>query len=182
MLFNRYDILQLKYVKVCLYVLFDLVLYVHGKQLRSFWDGQLLNDTIPVQASWRQFTSVFSTQSLASIWQFQLFLNQWKREIICPQMNMPDARIDRQTAACQADMLPTELSRPNCLWNDFFWEEPYERQQKTVDRLLIWHKISQNMSGFVYELCGSVYVVWLWSCRYTFVQLVLPINSQAAYR
>ena len=26
---------------------FDLMLYIHGKQLRSFQDGQLLNHTVP---------------------------------------------------------------------------------------------------------------------------------------
>ena len=38
--------------------LFDLMLYVHGKQLRSCWDGQLLNQPVPAQAYWRQFTSI----------------------------------------------------------------------------------------------------------------------------
>ena len=40
------------------YPLFDLMLYVHGKQLRSCRDGQLLNHTVPGQASRRQFTSI----------------------------------------------------------------------------------------------------------------------------
>ena len=43
--------------KTCFVCLFDLMLYVHGKQLRS-WDGQLLNHTVPGQASRRQFTSI----------------------------------------------------------------------------------------------------------------------------
>ena len=30
--------------------LFDLMLYFHGKQLRSCWDGQLPNHTVPGQA------------------------------------------------------------------------------------------------------------------------------------
>ena len=38
--------------------LFDFMHYVHSNQLRSCWDGQLLNQTIPGQASWRQFTSI----------------------------------------------------------------------------------------------------------------------------
>ena len=38
-------------------ILFDLMLYVHGKQLRSCQDCQLLNHTVPGQASQRQFTS-----------------------------------------------------------------------------------------------------------------------------
>ena len=41
------------------FVLFDLMLYmyVHGKQLRSCWDGQLLNHTVPRHASRMQLTS-----------------------------------------------------------------------------------------------------------------------------
>ena len=39
--------------------LFDLMLYVNGKQLRSCPDGQLLNHTVPWQASQRQFTSTW---------------------------------------------------------------------------------------------------------------------------
>ena len=43
----------------CLCVcLFDLMLYVHGKQLRSCWDGQLLIQTVPGQVSMRHFTSI----------------------------------------------------------------------------------------------------------------------------
>ena len=38
--------------------LFDLLYYVHLKQLRSCRDGQLLNHTVPGQASKRQFTSI----------------------------------------------------------------------------------------------------------------------------
>ena len=38
--------------------LFDLMLDVHGKQLRSCWDSQLLNHTVPGQVSWREFTSI----------------------------------------------------------------------------------------------------------------------------
>ena len=33
------------------FCLFDLMLNVHSKQLRSCWDGQLLNHTVPRQAS-----------------------------------------------------------------------------------------------------------------------------------
>ena len=36
----------------------SLMLYIHGKQLKSRWDGQLLNHTVPGQASHRQFTSI----------------------------------------------------------------------------------------------------------------------------
>ena len=41
-----------------LFCLFDLMLYIHGKQLRSCLDGQLLNHTVPGQASQGQFTSI----------------------------------------------------------------------------------------------------------------------------
>ena len=36
------------------FCLFDLMLYFHGKQLRSCWDGQVLNHTVTWQASLRQ--------------------------------------------------------------------------------------------------------------------------------
>ena len=52
--------------------LIELLLYVHGKQLISCRDGQLLNHTVPKQASWRQFTSMQCP--------FLLFMNQLKRE------------------------------------------------------------------------------------------------------
>ena len=38
--------------------LFDFNVYVYGKQLRSCWDGQSLNYTVPGQASRVQFTSM----------------------------------------------------------------------------------------------------------------------------
>ena len=37
---------------------FDLLLYVHGKQLGSCRDSPLLNRTVPRQISCRQFTSI----------------------------------------------------------------------------------------------------------------------------
>ena len=40
------------------FCLFNLMLYGHGKQLRSCWIGQLLNHIVPWQASGRQFTSI----------------------------------------------------------------------------------------------------------------------------
>ena len=54
------------------------MLYVHGKQLRSCWDSQLLNHTVPGQASQRQFTSIVSILSPAT--DNLLFLNQRMRE------------------------------------------------------------------------------------------------------
>ena len=41
---------------VCFF--FDLMLNVHGKQLRSCRDGQLLNHTVLGQASGRKFTII----------------------------------------------------------------------------------------------------------------------------
>ena len=38
--------------------LFDLLLNIHGKQLRLCWDGQLLNHSVSGQAFQRQFTSI----------------------------------------------------------------------------------------------------------------------------
>ena len=92
--------------------LFELMLHVHGKQLRSCWEGQLVNYTVPGQASQRQFTSIkcpFFRQYL---------LNQRKREIIFPRKNVSDARIDCGTAACEADSLLTELPRPVSMFRD----------------------------------------------------------------
>ena len=44
---------------------FDLLLYVHGKQLGSCRDSPLLNRTVPRQVSRRQFTSI--SNALANI-------------------------------------------------------------------------------------------------------------------
>ena len=49
---------RLSVPKPRIWFLFDLMLYVQGKQLRSCWDCQFLNHTVPGQASWRQFTSI----------------------------------------------------------------------------------------------------------------------------
>ena len=43
-------------LNVCLF--FYLLLEVHHKQLRSCWGGQFHNNTVPEQASQRQFTSI----------------------------------------------------------------------------------------------------------------------------
>ena len=60
----RIGLLQLQTPElfVCL---FDLMLYVHGKQLRSCWDGQLLNHIVPGQAS-RGSSPVLSALSFVS--------------------------------------------------------------------------------------------------------------------
>ena len=71
---------------------------------------QLLNHTVPGQASQRQFTSI-KCPILLLVADNLLCLNQWKREIIFPRKNVPDAWIDHCTAACEADMLPTELQK-----------------------------------------------------------------------
>ena len=44
-LISKHNVLQSKG-----FCLFDLMLYIHGKQLRSCWDGQLLHHTVPGQA------------------------------------------------------------------------------------------------------------------------------------
>ena len=49
-LFVRSWLSYIFFVFVCL-ILFDLMLYVHGKKLRSCWDSQLLNHNVPGQAS-----------------------------------------------------------------------------------------------------------------------------------
>ena len=41
-----------------LFCLFDLFLYVHGEQLRSCREGQLLNHTVSGQASREQLTNL----------------------------------------------------------------------------------------------------------------------------
>ena len=41
-----------------LFDLFDLILYIHCKQLKSCQGSQLLNHTVPVQASQRHSTSI----------------------------------------------------------------------------------------------------------------------------
>ena len=45
------------YVCKCFVYLFDLLHHIHSKQLRSCQDGQLLNHTVPGQASRRQLSS-----------------------------------------------------------------------------------------------------------------------------
>ena len=45
---------------ICFVCLFDLILYVQGKQLRSCQDGMLLYHTVPEQASRRQFINIKS--------------------------------------------------------------------------------------------------------------------------
>ena len=77
MLWARY-LMPLK-IKMCMQCLFDLMLYIYGKQLRSCQDGQLLNHTVTGQTSLGQFTSIVSI--LSPVTDNLLFLNQWKREI-----------------------------------------------------------------------------------------------------
>ena len=64
------------------------MLNIHRKQLRSCWVSQLLNHTVPGQASLRQFTSIKST-FFSPVTDNLLFLNQRKREIIFPRKNVP---------------------------------------------------------------------------------------------
>ena len=59
---------------------FDLLLYVHGKQLGSCRDSPLLNRTVPRLVSRRQFTTYLVPILLVSITDNLIFLNQPKRE------------------------------------------------------------------------------------------------------
>ena len=45
------------YISIYFDCLFDLLLYIHSKQLRSCQDSHLLNDTVPGQVFHSQFTS-----------------------------------------------------------------------------------------------------------------------------
>ena len=75
------------------------MLYVHGKQLRSCWDGQLLIHTVHRQA----FPSGGSLPVLSAhffeITDNLLFFNQRKREIIFPRKNVPDTNMAGQLLA-----------------------------------------------------------------------------------
>ena len=77
-----YNLYHLDRSWLCIICLFDLVLYIHGKQLRSCRDSQLLNHTVLRQVSQRQFTSIFCIffNILLPVTENLLFLNQWKRE------------------------------------------------------------------------------------------------------
>ena len=50
------------YIEKFRFVLFDFVLYIHGKQLRSCQVGHLLNHTVPGQAYCRQFTIIIRSR------------------------------------------------------------------------------------------------------------------------
>ena len=63
--------------------LFNLMLNVHSKQLRSSLDDQLLNHTVLGQASRRQSTSI--RRPFLPVTDNLLFLNQQKSEIIFPR-------------------------------------------------------------------------------------------------
>ena len=87
-------------ISVCL---FDLMLYLHGKQLRSCREDQLLNHTswagLP-EAVYHYLVSILSPVMPAE-------------EGTCFQRkNVRDARVDLGTAACESDSLPTELPHP----------------------------------------------------------------------
>ena len=60
------------------FCLFDLMLYVHSKQRRSYRDSHLLNHTVPGQIS--QFTSTYCNLVVSPVTDILLFLNQQKRE------------------------------------------------------------------------------------------------------
>ena len=89
-------------LQVCL---FDLMLYVHDKLLRSCRDCQLLNHTVLRQASQRQFTRIkcpFFCQKLTT---YSSCISG--RGNLFSTKNVQDARVDLGTAACEADSLPS---------------------------------------------------------------------------
>ena len=92
-----------------MFCLFNLLLHVHGKQLRSCHDGQLLNHTVP----WQAFLSVYQylVPILLPVTDNLLFLNLRKSEIFFPQKNYLDVMVDCGTAGCEEDTLPIELLR-----------------------------------------------------------------------
>ena len=55
--------------------LFDLTLYIHGKQLGSCRNGRLLNCTATGLASWKQLTSIL-VSILSPVTDNLLFVNQ----------------------------------------------------------------------------------------------------------
>ena len=81
-----------------------MIFNIHSIQFWSCQDGQLLNHTVPVQASLRQFPSLLPVTDNC------LFLNQQKR-IFFPQKNVLNAIVDIRTAAYEAERLSTELPR-----------------------------------------------------------------------
>ena len=96
-----------KFISYAFVCLIDLMLYVHSKQLRSCCNGQLLNHTFPGQAP-TEAVHQYQVPILSPVTDNLLFLNQPKREIIFPRKNLPYARINRGTAACEANTPATE--------------------------------------------------------------------------
>ena len=73
-------LMAFSYYFVCeCFCLFDLMLFIHGKQLRSFWDCQFLNHIVPTKAPSEAFyctnITVHILSALSDSW---LFLNQRK--------------------------------------------------------------------------------------------------------
>ena len=81
---------------------FVCFVYVHGQQLRSCRDGQLLNHTVPGQAS--QDNYQYYMHILSPLTDNMLFF--------FPLKNVPDARVDLWTSSHEAHMIPIELPRP----------------------------------------------------------------------
>ena len=78
--------------------LFDLLLYIQGEQLRSCWDTQLLNHTVPGQAFWKQLTSTYLVPILLPVSDNLLFFNQVKREFFFQRKNVPNVRVELEAA------------------------------------------------------------------------------------
>ena len=81
--------------------------YVHGKQLRSCGDGQLLNHIDPGQASQRQFTKIKCPLFRQLLTSCSSWISGEGKNFL--RKNMPDRSVDLGTAAYEADMLLTKL-------------------------------------------------------------------------
>ena len=75
--------------------LFDILLYIHGKQLMSCRDG---NHSVPWQASPGGRLPAFSANSFAIYRQYTLLESAEERLTNFPRKNVPDAKVDLGTA------------------------------------------------------------------------------------
>ena len=68
--------------------LFDLLLYAHSTQLRSCWDGNLLNHTVPGQA-WMQSAATLESSEEGNIFHERVC---WTQESISGPLHTKLAR------------------------------------------------------------------------------------------
>ena len=101
--------------------LFDLMRYVDGNltAISSYWNGQLLNQTVPRLASHRRFTSIMF-HSFASNGQLA-FLSSAEDGNYFPR-KMCRTRGWTVVPACEAYTLQTELPRPVSNMNSMLFE------------------------------------------------------------